>query len=117
MSIARYLVPLLMAALWVALAADAVADALHDITAGRGQAAGRVAAGVLVPAAAVRRSGERDVVFVVTEGRVERRAVAQTGFGDKTVRVTGGLSAGETVVLDPPADLEDGDAVKEKNNG
>jgi RND family efflux transporter MFP subunit len=88
--------------------------AFRDVNREEGAA---VAAGVLVPAAAVRRSGERDIVFVVTEGRVERRAVAQTGFGDRMARVTGGLSAGEIVVLEPPADLQDGDAVKEKNNG
>jgi len=71
--------------------------------------------GVRVPAAAVRRSGDRGIVFVVTDGRVERRAVAQNDFGDGSVLVTAGLGAGEVVVLDPPPDLQDGAAVVEQN--
>ncbi len=72
--------------------------------------------GVLVPAAAVQRSGERGVVFVVAEGRAERRAVAQTGFGDGKILVSAGLQAGERVVLDPPPELQDGTAVTESND-
>jgi RND family efflux transporter MFP subunit len=68
--------------------------------------------GVRVPAAAiVERDGE-DVAFVVDEDRVEQRAV-RTGMvlgNDRQVR--SGLSAGDTVVLDPPAQLKDGDKVK-----
>jgi len=72
--------------------------------------------GVLVPAAAVRRSGDRGIVFVVTDGRVERRAVAQNDFGDGAVLVTSGLQAGERVVLDPPPNMQDGMAVMEQKN-
>ncbi|MEJ2384080.1 MAG: efflux RND transporter periplasmic adaptor subunit [Xanthomonadales bacterium] len=77
---------------------------------------GAGATGVLVPAAAVRRSGDRGIVFVVADGRAERRAVAQNDFGDGSVLVTAGLRAGETVVLDPPPDLQDGMAVVEQSD-
>lgn len=69
--------------------------------------------GVRVPAAAiVEREGE-DVAFVlVDEDKVEQRAV-KTGMAlgnDRQVR--SGLAAGDTVVLDPPAELKDGAKVK-----
>ncbi|HEY1139193.1 MAG TPA: efflux RND transporter periplasmic adaptor subunit [Lysobacter sp.] len=73
--------------------------------------------GVRVPAAAiVERDGE-DVAFVVDdESRAEQRAV-RTGMvlgNDRQVR--SGLSAGDTVVLDPPAELKNGDKVKQTEN-
>ena len=72
--------------------------------------------GVRVPAAAIVERGNDDVVFVVGDkDRVEQRTVA-TGIklgNDRQVR--SGLSAGETVVIDPPAQLEDGARVKPVN--
>ena len=69
--------------------------------------------GVRVPAAAiVEREGE-DVAFVLAdEDKVEQRAV-KTGMAlgnDRQVR--SGLAMGDTVVLDPPAELKDGAKVK-----
>jgi RND family efflux transporter MFP subunit len=67
----------------------------------------------LVPAAAVRHDGDQDIVFVVRDGHAERRAV-KVGAGNADPRqVQAGLSGGETVVLDPPAALHDGDAVRD----
>ena len=71
--------------------------------------------GVLVPAAAVRRTEGRNVLFVLNEGRVERRAVPVSEFNGTTILVESGLAPGERVVVDPPAGLVDGDAVREKN--
>ncbi len=69
---------------------------------------------VEVPKSAVRRDGEQDVVFVVSNDRAERRAVkVLTTEGDKT-RLASGVADGERVVVEAPADLEDGDAVKLK---
>jgi RND family efflux transporter MFP subunit len=67
---------------------------------------------VLVAKAAVRTSAGKSIVFVVKDGRVERRAVS-TGLdsGDQ-VEVVSGLQAGERVVVDPPAALKDADKVK-----
>jgi RND family efflux transporter MFP subunit len=70
---------------------------------------------VTVPKNAVQSQDGRDVVFVVQNGRVERRAVTVTDTqGDDSV-LSAGVSAGEKVVVNAPADLKDGMAVKEKN--
>jgi len=70
---------------------------------------------VVVPRAAVRRVGDKDVVFVVKEGVVERRAVGLSAApGDEAV-VLSGLAAGERVVVEGPADLKDGDKVAVKD--
>jgi len=76
---------------------------------------GRAAeSGLTLPATAVRREQGRDYVLVVRDGKVERRAVAVGARGDGSVTVTGGLSAGESVVIEGPPQLADGTSVKEK---
>ncbi|KAF1699499.1 efflux transporter periplasmic adaptor subunit [Pseudoxanthomonas jiangsuensis] len=69
--------------------------------------------GVRVPAAAIAQRGGADVAFVVgDEDAVEQRTV-KTGIamgGDR--QVLSGLTAGETVVLDAPDTLADGDRVR-----
>ncbi len=65
-------------------------------------------AAVVVPLAAIRKDGGKDVVFVIQGDHVERRAVGLApGQGDEAV-VTSGLTAGEKVVTEGPADLKDG---------
>ncbi len=67
---------------------------------------------VVVPKGAVRDN----VVWVVRDGRVERRAVtAGQTQGDETT-ISAGLSNGERVVLDPPSGLTDGVRVTEKKS-
>jgi len=51
----------------------------------------------------------------VTDQTVERRAVATAGERGKDIIVTSGLSAGEKVIISPPAGLVNGDRVKETN--
>jgi len=51
------------------------------------------------------------VVFVVIEGRVERRAVRLGEARGDQVEVLGGLAAGDRVVVDGPPALADGAAV------
>lgn len=63
---------------------------------------------VLVPPAAV-RDGR---VFVVRQETVERRTVELGVQGPRAVEVLRGLARGEAVVLDPPATLTDGQAVR-----
>jgi RND family efflux transporter MFP subunit len=68
---------------------------------------------VVVPRAALRSDGNADIVFVVAGERLERRAVR---LGDATgdeVFVLAGLTPGERLVVNGPADLEDGDVVQE----
>jgi RND family efflux transporter MFP subunit len=69
---------------------------------------------VRIPRSAVRHDG-RDLVFVVRNGRAERRAVTvATAEGQEAV-ISNGLVAGESVVLDPPPNLGDGAHVTERN--
>jgi HlyD family secretion protein len=70
---------------------------------------------VLVPQAALRRKDGRDVVLVVRDGRVERRAVSVTNTHDGESEISAGLGGGERVVLKGPAGLADGAEVKEIN--
>jgi HlyD family secretion protein len=66
---------------------------------------------VVVPRAAVRKDGGRDVVFIVRGEKVERRAVRLSPApGDEAV-VISGLNGGERVVVEGPAELKDGDLV------
>jgi RND family efflux transporter MFP subunit len=72
------------------------------------------AGGLTLPAAALRRDQGRDYVLVVGDGKVERRAVAADAGPDGSIRVTSGLTPGESVVIEGPPDLPDGATVKEK---
>ncbi len=67
---------------------------------------------VLVPNAAVRQADGRNVVFVVRDGVVERRAVSVGAAAGSNVEVTAGVAAGDEVVVSPPASLRDGERVK-----
>jgi len=64
-----------------------------------------------VPASAITRRGDKDVVFVVTDGRAVLTPVKPgEPLGDMRA-VTEGLTSGQRVVLSPPADLSAGDRV------
>jgi HlyD family secretion protein len=66
---------------------------------------------LLIPRAAVRRQNGQDVVYVLRQDRVERRAVRLGATVGDDVAVLSGLSAGEQVVVEGPAELADGDRV------
>jgi HlyD family secretion protein len=67
---------------------------------------------LLVPKVAIRKSNGQDIVFVLKESRVERRAVrVGTADGDR-VEIVSGVSAGELVVIDGPSELVDGARVR-----
>ena len=70
---------------------------------------------VLLPKDTVRNLDGRDCVFVLHNGRAERRAVTVASTVDNEVTLSAGVSAGETVALDSPIGLTDGAAVKERN--
>jgi RND family efflux transporter MFP subunit len=80
-------------------------------------AAPRVARGALVPVAALRQEEGRDVVYVLREGRAERREVTLGGTQGDVRQVTAGVAAGEDVIVESAAQLSDGAAVtvKEQN--
>jgi len=65
-----------------------------------------------LPAAALRKDGEQDVVFVMHDGKAERRAVKLGGNLGDNRQVLAGVSAGERVITEAPATLKDGDEVQ-----
>jgi len=69
--------------------------------------------GIVVPATALRRDNGRDVVFVAADGVAERRAVNVGSQNETEVVIISGLTAGERVVVEGPAELADGDAIEE----
>ena len=70
---------------------------------------------VTVPKTALRRDGDQDVVFVISsDERAERRAVKVASTEGDRVRLASGVADAERVVIDGPAELKDGDAVRVK---
>jgi HlyD family secretion protein len=73
------------------------------------------AARMTVPKSAVRTVDGRQVVFVLNQDRVERRAVRAGLEEGEQIEVLSGVTAGERVVVEGPLDLKDGDKVKIKS--
>jgi HlyD family secretion protein len=71
--------------------------------------------GVLVPATAIRRDGSADVLFVLKDGKAKRRAVTLGRVSGNSRQVESGVSPGEAVIVDGPADLKDDTAVAQSN--
>ena len=67
---------------------------------------------VLLPKSAL-LPGEGNQVFVLVDGFVEKRSLTlRDDFDNALIEVGSGLIGGETVIINPPADLQDGDPVK-----
>jgi HlyD family secretion protein len=67
---------------------------------------------LVIPAKALQKSGDRSIVWVVKNERVERRAITvEEAEGDEVV-VASGLNVGESVLLNPPPGLKEGALVK-----
>lgn len=69
--------------------------------------------GVLVPAGALRKDGSEDVVYVLKDRHAQRRAVTLGAVSGDSRVVLGGLSPGESVIVDAPAGIRDGAAASE----
>jgi RND family efflux transporter MFP subunit len=69
-----------------------------------------------VPKDAVRRIDNRDIIWVLRDGKAERRAVTVAQTDADEVSISAGLSQGETVILNAPATLTDGTAVNVENS-
>ncbi len=65
------------------------------------------ARGVLIPSEALRTEGGQAIVFVFNAQKAQRRTVALGGSVGDSRQVQSGLSAGESVIIDPPAGLRD----------
>jgi RND family efflux transporter MFP subunit len=69
---------------------------------------------IRIPASAVQREGGNAYVWVVSDGRVERRAVTVGAEGDGSIEVRAGVANGEQLVSPLVQGLEDGGKVKLK---
>ena len=78
------------------------------------QAAATSGPRIRVPSAAVQRIGGESYVWVVSEGRVERRAITVGAENDGQAEVLAGVKAGEELVAPVVEGLEDGGKVKLK---
>lgn len=70
---------------------------------------------IRIPQSAVQKRDGRDIVWVVKDGRVERRAVSAGAITGAQISIVAGLSAGDRIVTDPPINLTDGAKVMEAN--
>ncbi len=79
-----------------------------------GKEATTAPSGVTIPKSAISPRDGRDVVWIVRDGQVERRAVTiSEATGDK-VTIAAGVSPGERVVVDGAGPLSDGARVREE---
>lgn len=67
---------------------------------------------VWISKAAVKKAGGKDIVYVVENGMAREQAITLGEEGPRGVRVSSGLSGGETLVADPPSSLRPGGKVK-----
>ncbi|PYQ28594.1 MAG: efflux RND transporter periplasmic adaptor subunit [Acidobacteria bacterium] len=67
-----------------------------------------------IPKSGVRHDGDQDIVFVVKDDKAERRAVRVLSAEGDNARLASGVSDGESVIIEGPPDLKDGDRVKVK---
>ncbi len=70
-------------------------------------------AATVVPKAAIRKEDGRDVVWIVQEGRLKRRAVTVGLTSGEEVTVNAGLVPGEKVVVEGPAKPLEGQRVRD----
>ena len=63
---------------------------------------------ILIPSAAV----QNGAVFVVLDGRARKRSVTTGTTSDRGITVNSGLVGGEDLIINPPADMKDGQRVQ-----
>ena len=79
------------------------------------EANARPPTGVLVPASALRRDGDKDVLFVMKDRKAHRRVVTLGGSFGNSRQVESGVSPGESVIVDAPPELQDDATVDSAN--
>ena len=67
--------------------------------------------GVLVPTTALRRDGDKDSVFVLKDNKAHLRTVTLGATFGASRQIESGVSPGEVVIVDAPAELKDDAAV------
>ena len=73
-----------------------------------------IAAAALIPSGALRDESGHNIVFLVKDNQLERRAVTVGNTRGSDAEIMTGLAAGDTVVVKGPADLHDGEAIQIK---
>jgi len=63
---------------------------------------------------AIREDGSQKIVYLVKNDHAERRAVSVGGNRGSDIEILAGLAPGDVVVIKPPQNLKDGDAVEVK---
>jgi HlyD family secretion protein len=66
---------------------------------------------ITIPSSTVRDGA----VFMVVDGRVVRRQVQVSGTSQQGATISNGLTGGEDLIVNPPADLKDGQKVRPKS--
>jgi len=69
---------------------------------------------ILIPQNAIRDDAGKKVVYLVKENKAERRAVTVGGNRGTDTEVVSGIGVGDTVVINGPPTLQDGDSVQIK---
>ncbi len=69
---------------------------------------------IVIPQSAVRDDNGKKVVFLFKENKAERRAVTLGGNRGPDTEVVAGLVAGDSVIVNGPGDLHDGQSVQVK---
>jgi RND family efflux transporter MFP subunit len=75
---------------------------------------GAPAAAAMIPAKAIRDDGGKKVVFLVKDGKAERRAITPGDTVGEQAEIMGGLAPGDTVIVNSPAEIGDGQSVQVK---
>ncbi len=71
---------------------------------------------ITVPKSAVHRIDDRDVVWLVRDDRIERRAVTVDSISGDQASLSAGLDGGERLVVEGPENLNEGIKVTEKKS-
>jgi RND family efflux transporter MFP subunit len=71
-------------------------------------------AAILIPQNAVREDSGKKIVFLVKDSKAERRAVTLGGRRGSETEVIAGVTVGDTLVVNGPPNLKDGQAVEVK---
>jgi HlyD family secretion protein len=65
---------------------------------------------ITIPTSAIRDGA----VFIVVDGRAVRRQIQTSGTSSQGATISNGLIGGEDLIVNPPADLKDGQKVRVK---
>jgi len=74
--------------------------------------AGSDAAAILIPQSAIHDENGKKIVFLVKDNKTERRAVTLGGNRGSDTEVIAGVTIGDSVVVNSPANLRDGQSVE-----